>query len=220
MAARNDDLTLRQELRLRKLTAETETAELQRDKEEILLKKHMLEQALLEARDWHNGTYYFFHSFNTEKVEKRMREMSEFVRYAPGSPLTLVINSPGGSVLDGFALYDFLVRIQAEYEVEVTTVASGMVASMGGVLFQAGTHRVMDSNAQLLIHKVSDLMYGDLDSLEDAVEFTKKLNERVLDILASKSKITRKAINTGWDRRDWWLDADEALTKGFCDEIV
>jgi ATP-dependent Clp protease protease subunit len=94
-----------------------------------------------------------------------------------------------------------------------------MAASMGGILLQAGSHRVLAPNAYMLIHEVSSLAWGGASELEDEVAFVKRLQDRILDILAERSTMTRQQIARKWKRKDWWLDAPEALRLGFVDEI-
>ncbi len=171
-----------------------------------------------QAEDYANGQFMLFSTVDTPTVRGMTQSLSEYARQKPGAPITLVLNSPGGSVLDGLALYDLLLDLRGDGHY-VTTHARGMAASMGGILLQAGDKRIMSSNAQLLIHKVSNIAFGDLDSLEDKVEHTKRLNERLLDILASRSLVEREEIEKGWHRKDWWLDAAGSLERGFCDEV-
>lgn len=133
-------------------------------------------------------------------------------------PITLVINSQGGSVRHGLALYDFLQGIRGQ-GTEVKTMGLGWVASMGGILFQAGTTRVMGRHAYMLIHEISAFDYGKTSEMEEQLKFIKKLQDRLLGILAERSTYTKSQIARRWKKTDWWLDADECLKLGFCDEI-
>src|ERR1051326_8175514 len=101
-------------------------------------------------------------------------------------PITLVINSPGGYVVEGLAIYDFLRSLSAR-GIHITTVGLGYVASMGGVLLQAGDTRLMAKHAWLLIHEVSGVNFGKTSEMEDELKFTKRLQDQCLSILAERS---------------------------------
>lgn len=140
----------------------------------------------------------------------------------PGEPVTINISSPGGSVTDGLALYDTIMRLRRQGH-PVTTRGMGLVASMAGVILQAGDERIMDERAKLLIHegsqtfgKGSTLTAGEM---EDAQFFSKLLREDILNIYAGRSNLSKAQIKNRWSRRDWILTAEEALKYGFVDRV-
>jgi ATP-dependent Clp protease protease subunit len=139
-------------------------------------------------------------------------------RREPSKPITININSPGGSVLDGFAVYDTIARLQRG-GTHVTVRGQGMVASMAAILLQVGDERVLDKSAFFMIHEISSGARGKLSELEDAQAFMKKLQDRALDILAEKSKLTKTQIARRWKRKDDYMTADEALKLGFVDRV-
>ena len=138
----------------------------------------------------------------------------------PGLPITININSPGGSVSDGLALFDTVQHLRRAGH-HVTTRGLGMVASMASVLLQAGDDRVMDKRAKLLIHESSTQIRGTLTSgeQEDMAIYTKMIHEDILDILSERSNLSKRQIQNKWKRRDWILTADEALKLGFVDRV-
>lgn len=146
-------------------------------------------------------------------------------------PIEIEFFSPGGSVIDGMALFDFIQQLRAAGH-HVTTSATGYAASMGGILLQAGDKRVMGREAYVLIHEVSFGAAGKIGEIEDEVAFIKKIQDRVLDIFASRSKeaaaredtqctkpLTKRQLKAGWNRKDWWLSSDECLIHGIVDEV-
>lgn len=147
-----------------------------------------------------------------------MEDLGVWARRDIGKPITIIFNSPGGAVIDGLALYDFIDDLK-EKGVQVTTIARGMAASMGGVLLQAGNKRIVGKNAHVLIHEVSKGSIGKVSEIEDDIKFAKKLQERLVDILAERSTMTTNQIKNKWKRKDWWLGADECVKFGFADEI-
>jgi ATP-dependent Clp endopeptidase proteolytic subunit ClpP len=148
-----------------------------------------------------------------------MAELGTWSRRTPGSEITVIFNSPGGSVLDGLALFDYLQQLKAIGH-PVKTMALGRAASMGAVLLQAGSHRVIGRNAFLLIHEVSHQSVGKVSEMEDSVGFTKRLQQRLLAILSERSHLTEREIQRKWARKEWWVDAEEAVELGLADELL
>jgi ATP-dependent Clp protease protease subunit len=144
--------------------------------------------------------------------------LEHWERREPGAPITARLDSPGGSVMDGFALYDTIARMQRG-GTHFTIRGSGMVASMAAVLLQVADNRVLDKNAIFMIHEITSGARGKLSEIEDAQAFTKKLQDRLLDILATKSKLSKVQIARRWKRKDDYMSADEALKLGFCDRV-
>lgn len=138
----------------------------------------------------------------------------------PGEPITIDINSPGGSVVDGLAMFDLIQGLRAK-GTHVTTRALGAAFSMGAVLLQAGTERVVTPHSKLLIHEGHQVFAeGTMMSRgeqEDRKVFTDMLVEDILDILAERSKLSRRQIANRWKRKDWWITGEEAVKLGFAD---
>jgi ATP-dependent Clp protease protease subunit len=163
--------------------------------------------------------YTFFAAVEEDSVRDAVRDLSAWSRRAPGRPIRLVLNSPGGSVLDGLALFDFLGELRARGH-HLQLLALGTAASMGGVLLQAGSERLVGRNTFVLVHEVRGGAIGTSSSLGDTVEFIGRLEERLLAILAERSTLTAEQIRERWGRRDWWLSSEEAVALGFADAVV
>lgn len=162
-------------------------------------------------------TFYFNKAVNDRSVEECIEAITAWARQKVG-PIRIVINSPGGDVIEGLALYDTIQDLKAAGN-DVTVKTIGMAASMGGILLQAGTHRVASPNAQMLIHEISSMAFGKFSEIQDEVAFSKRLQERLLTILSERSTLSAAQIKTRWTRKDWWLDADRMLYFGFIDAI-
>jgi ATP-dependent Clp endopeptidase proteolytic subunit ClpP len=152
-----------------------------------------------------------------------MRELSVWHRTDPGCDITLILSSPGGSVIYGMAMFDHIRYLQSQGH-RVTTKSLGYAASMAGILLQVGDERVMAKESWLLIHQISAGTSGSLGEIEDAVEWYKRMDERGLDIFYERSRggkqpLSRAAIKKKYERKDWWLSSDEALKYGFCDRV-
>ncbi len=165
-----------------------------------------------------NRVFTFYGEVGPISVAQCMSALGFWSRRDAGEPIQIVFASPGGSILDGFALHDFIRHLSiAGHKIE--TVALGFALSMGAVLLQAGDHRVMGRNATLMIHEAHVSLAGEISHLEDSVATIRDFNRRCLGILADRSTMTAKQIERKWKRREWWLTAEEALTFGFVDEI-
>lgn len=197
---------------VRKLQLETERTRLELE----ALRRSEREQAA-DHRAAH--VYTFYGAVEADTVQQCMAELGRWSRRDPGVPITVLFNSSGGNVLDGFALFDFLRQLRAQGH-HVTTVALGRAASMGAVLLQAGDHRVIGENAFLLVHEVSHNGAGKVSEMEDSVEFTKRLQQRLLAILAQRSTLSEREIQRRWARKEWWLGAEEAVELGLADALL
>ncbi len=153
-------------------------------------------------------------------TDKWLDALQHWERRDPGEPVTIEIYSPGGSVTDGLALYDQLMRMRRQ-GTRVTTHGTGLVASMAAVLLQAGDERILDSRAKLLIHEGSSVMQGrfSVGEQEDYRTFSNMLLSDILDILAERSTLSKRQIQNKWSRKDWYLTAVEAVKYGFADRV-
>ena len=169
--------------------------------------------------------YNFVDQVTPQSVKSAIGTLTEWTRRG-SDPIILIVNTPGGNVFSGLALFDAIKYIQKGDEeaglppITINTVARGMAASMGGIIFQAGNERRIEDNAYILIHEISDIAIGSTSELEDEVKLTKRLQKKLVNILAERSTLSTKQIDANWKRKDWWLDAEEAVAKGFADTIV
>jgi ATP-dependent Clp endopeptidase proteolytic subunit ClpP len=156
-----------------------------------------------------------------KKAELWLDALQHWERRDPGEPVQVTINSPGGSVTDGLAIYDTLMRMRRNGH-KVITHGQGLVASMASVLLQAGDERVMDERAKLMIHEGS-VNFGDgwvkRGDQEDMASFMAMLDKDLVSILAERSTLSERQLRNRWKRKDWWMGADEALKFGFVDRI-
>ena len=200
-------------------SAETELARARLESQRNSIADWEYRRREMEAGLDRNRIYRFLDVVSSGSVEGAIEMLDYWSRRDPKEDMIVEFNSPGGSVIDGLALYDFIQEIRRRGH-HVTTIARGMAASMGGVLLQAGDVRIADENASILIHEVSTLGRGKLSELEDELKFTRMLwEERLVPILAQRSNMTRQQIIRKAKRKDWWMPADEALEHGFVDEV-
>lgn len=213
----------------RKANAEARNHEIVVEAAEMELERERYRRQVELAQNEYHRTYYFNGEVDSSSVGKAIDTLSRWTRLDGDEkkPYTFILNSPGGSVVPGLALYDFLVsKVRAKHGHPLRTEALGMAASMGAVLLQAGDTRVMSPQASLLIHKGSLATAGSAAEVEDTVEWVRSLQKRLLTIIADRAEasgapkaLTRDEIEQRWERRDWWMTADQALEWGLVDEV-
>jgi ATP-dependent Clp protease protease subunit len=135
----------------------------------------------------------------------------------PKKDINLYINSPGGSVTAGLAIYDTMQFVTCD----VATYCVGIAASMGAVLLAAGTRgkRYALPNSDIMIHQVSGGAQGTASDVERTVEWMFKIKKRLIHILSQHTGKSEEQIGTDSDR-DYWMSADEAKGYGVVDEVV
>jgi ATP-dependent Clp protease protease subunit len=135
----------------------------------------------------------------------------------PKGEIKLYINSPGGSVTAGMAIYDTMQYVKPD----VSTICVGIAASMGAFLLAAGKKgkRFVLPNADILLHQVMGGAEGQAVEIEIAAKQILKTRERLNQILAKHTGQSLAKIERDTDR-DFWLSAEEAKAYGVVDEII
>lgn len=135
----------------------------------------------------------------------------------PNKDINIYINSPGGSVTAGLAIYDTMQFVTCD----VNTYCMGMAASMGAVLLTAGTKgkRYALPNSHIMIHQVSGGAQGTASDVERTVEFMYSLKKRLNEILALHTGKTVEDIERDADR-DNYMPAEEAAKYGLIDKVL
>ena len=135
----------------------------------------------------------------------------------PDKDIYLYINSPGGSVSDGMAIYDTMQYIKCD----VSTICIGMAASMGAFLLSSGTKgkRIALPNAEVMIHQPSAGTQGKVTDMEIDVEHFLKIKQRINKILADNTGKTPEQIKSD-SERDNWMTAEEAKEYGLIDKVI
>ncbi|GBU20750.1 endopeptidase Clp [Fibrobacteres bacterium R8-0-B4] len=142
-----------------------------------------------------------------------------FLDGAGNGDITLYINSPGGVISSGLAIYDAICRAKSD----VSTVVMGQAASMGAVLLCAGAKgkRFAWEHARVLIHQplISGNMYGPASDIQIQAEEMLRTRENLNKILAAHTGQTLLKITEDTDR-DYFMSADEAKEYGIVDEVT
>lgn len=167
---------------------------------------------LLKDRIIFLGSEVTEHSANVVIAQLLFLQMDD-----PKKDIHLYINSPGGSVTDGLAIYDTMQFISCD----VNTYCIGMCASMGALLLCAGTKgkRHALPNSHIMIHQASGGARGTAADIKQTVEFLYKLNNRTKQIIAHHTGQPEDRVAIDCDR-DNYMTAAEAKAYGLVDEVV
>ena len=135
----------------------------------------------------------------------------------PNKDIQLYINSPGGSVTAGLAIYDTMQYIKCD----VSTVCIGMAASMGSFLLSGGTKgkRFALPNAEIMIHQPSGGARGQATEIQIAAEHILRTRKRLNEILAANTGQPLETIQVDTER-DNFMSAEEAKEYGLVDEVI
>jgi ATP-dependent Clp protease protease subunit len=167
--------------------------------------------------------FTFYGDVTDNNVSACMTTLGHWSRRDANGKLTVIFASGGGSIFDGFALFDFLRELSAAGNA-IETVALGFAFSMGAVLLQAGDHRVIGRNSYLMLHDAAQVIQEaqTAASLTERATDVRRLQKRCVDLMAERSTMSPQAIQAKWQRKGssgWLLDSDQALAAGLCDEI-
>ena len=135
----------------------------------------------------------------------------------PGKDIHMYINSPGGSVTAGMAIYDTMNYVKCD----VSTTCIGMAASMGAFLLSSGAKgkRYALPNAEIMIHQPLGGAQGQATEIQIAAEHILKTKKKLNDILAANSGQPVEVVEKDTDR-DNWMSADEAKEYGLVDQVI
>ena len=135
----------------------------------------------------------------------------------PDKDIQLYINSPGGSVTAGMAIYDTMQYIKCD----VSTICVGMAASMGAFLLSSGTKgkRIALPNAEIMIHQPSAGTQGKVTDMEIDVEHFLKIKKRINKILSENTGKPVEKVKAD-SERDNWMSAEEARDYGLVDKVI
>jgi ATP-dependent Clp endopeptidase proteolytic subunit ClpP len=130
------------------------------------------------------------------------------------SRIDLHLNSPGGSVFDGQAIYNALVRHPAQ----VTTYIDGLAASIASVIALAGDRVVMASNALFMIHNPMSSVAGYASDMRKMADVLDKIKDSIVNVYLEKTTLSADEVHSAMDEETWYT-AQEAVQAGFASEM-
>jgi ATP-dependent Clp protease, protease subunit len=173
-----------------------------------------IDEALLKSR-----RLFLSNAVDSDTAENMIRRLWYLELSEPGKPILFVINSPGGSVDAGFAIYDQVHMITSP----VTTLVTGLAASMGSVLSLCAPRgkRFATPYSRIMIHQpaIHGVIQGQATDLEIQAKEIIKTRDLIVDLYAKETGKDRKFIEKALDR-DTWMNVQEAMEFGLLDGVV
>lgn len=135
----------------------------------------------------------------------------------PKKDITIYINSPGGSVYDGMAIYDTMKYLKCD----IATVGIGLQASMGAFLLSSGTKgkRLLLPHSKVMIHQPSSGTRGKVTDMEIDLKESLRVKKMLNEILAKNTGQKLAKVEQDSDR-DYWMTAEEAVKYGLADKVI
>jgi ATP-dependent Clp protease protease subunit len=174
---------------------------------------YRLRDKLLEQRQ-----VFLWGQVDEESSRRIVEQLVYLEAMAPGVPIHMYLNCPGGMVTSGYAMYDMMQAVSSP----VYTYCIGFAASMGSILLSGGEkgHRYIYPNAEVMIHQPSiggfQANSADIEIHARQIMRTKELTAAILAANCGQSK---SRVLKDFDR-DYWMNAEEALAYGIVDELV
>jgi ATP-dependent Clp protease, protease subunit len=187
--------------------------------DELLVKKNAPVAALIQKKFLDQRKIFLWGAVTDETAKDITEKLLYLEADAPGKEITFYINSPGGSITAGMAIYDTMQLVTAP----ITVVVTGMAASMGSILLCGASKgkRLLYPHSRVLIHQplISGRMIGPASDINIQAKEMEKLRLELNQILAKASGQPMERINRDTDR-DFYLNAQEAIEYGLADKIV
>lgn len=200
-------------------TAKATLAAIDATRGEISLHRERRISDLEHTGDFGNHYIPFWGEVEEQSVRDFMLSLRRWSRLNPKQPLTIELNSPGGAIVVGLALFDELLALRARGH-HLTIVVRGEACSMGAIILQAADKRIVGPSSFVMAHRASFGAGGEADKVEDAIEQVRMYEARMYEILGER---TGKGA-TYWKkslarRKDQHFSAKCALAEGLADEI-
>lgn len=177
---------------------------------QISLKSKLLERRII----------YLDSQINTESVNEAIQQIALLAAENSSEPITILISSGGGSIIDGLALID----VMRSCPCVIKTVSVGIAASMGCVILAAGTkgHRYITPNSQAMLHQpliAGNLPGGNCSEIETIANSLIERKNQINNLLVDLTGKSRKHIDE-LTAKDTYLNAEEAVENGIVDEVA
>ena len=174
--------------------------------------RHIIEK-LLEQR-----TLLLSDAVMPDSAERLIAQLLYLDSQDQKAPIHFYINTPGGSISDGFAVFDTIRFIRAP----VTTICTGLSASMGTILMLAPDkkkNRVCLPNTRFMIHQPSSAYRGSAADIEIGAKEILKLRDRLIQVYVDEIGVDADRVRADM-ARDFWMTSQEAVEYGLCDRVI
>lgn len=193
-----------------------------------MTKNYLVPNVIVKTRDGERGydiysrlledrIIFVGEDINSQTANVVVAQLLHLANEDPDKEISLYINSPGGSVTDGLAIYDTMRFIKPD----VATYGMGLQASFGALLLSSGTKgkRYLLPSSRVMIHQPSGGSEGMVTDQEIRLRETIRLKELLTDIMAKNTGQKPSKVKTDMER-DFWMDAREAVAYGVADKVL
>ena len=189
------------------------------EQDELLLKKNAPVAMLVQKKFLEQRKIFLWGAVTDETAKDLTEKLLYLEGVAPGKEIIFYMNTPGGSITAGMAVYDTMRMVTSP----ITVIVTGMAASMGSILLCAAPkgRRLLYPHSRVLIHQplISGRMVGPATDINIQAKEMEKIRAELNQILATASGQPLERINRDTDR-DFYLNAQEAIDYGLADRIV
>lgn len=147
------------------------------------------------------------------------KDLLEDIKAESFNKINLYINSPGGDVFDGVAIYNIFQRVKSDKNIKVDVHIDGMAASIASIIAMVGDKIYMPANSMIMIHNPWTYTTGNAIELRKTAEELDKICDSMKTIYLKRFNQTDEKLTELLDS-ETWLTADEALEYGLCDEVL
>lgn len=184
------------------------------NKKENELFENIIEKEFLEQR-----RIMISSVINQKIAEKTIKTLLLMDGLDSKKPITMIINSPGGDVFSGFAIFDIMRVIKSP----MITLVTGFAASMGSIIMLGAKKgkRFATKNSKVLIHQplIAGVFEGRATEIEIQAKEIQETKERIIKLYVEETNQTRKKVEEDIEN-DYWMTAEEALEYGLVDKII
>ena len=177
------------------------------------IQSYAIEDMMLKNRE-----IFLTSAINDQSAVDTIKQLM-YLDHKSADPVTIYINSPGGSVISGMAIYDYIRLMRSP----VTTVCVGTAASMGAILFLSGSRRMMLPHSKVMIH--DPYFGGTAMAGQNPLELKEKLNDlmetrkMLAKVIVEQTGMSKRQV-LNFTKKDTFFDAKEALKVGIATEIL
>lgn len=178
-----------------------------------------IQPILIEDEMLQNREIFLMEEVNRKTATDVIKQLMYLERAEEGEPITMYINSPGGEVVSGLAVYDYIKVMKSP----VNTVCIGSAASMGAILFLAGEERSLLKNSEIMIQRPS-FSAGNIGGkkpleIREKLEQLMEVRENLAEIIAERTGMTKKQVYQKTEK-DYYLNASDSLKYGIATKIL
>lgn len=157
-------------------------------------------------------------SIGREEADEIVEQLLKLDSMKSKKDIIFYINSPGGTVSEGMAIYDAMQMVKSD----IQTICIGRCASMAAVILSGGTKgkRYITPNSEVMIHEVSTINIGKIGEVKIDFEHSNALNERIIKLLSDNTGKSIEQVRDDIQLKDKWFNAEDALAYGLVDKVL